>query len=171
MQLLADPKKIQDFLIDLKDSNYSAIHELPKITNSQYVYKRVLEDIENAKLHNNPSAFYNEYWRLDPKVREKYSEDLEHFQEWERNFGPNYLDDQFNSLLPDRREGMMDKYDHSYRDLDTPAKVYYMQVWHKNKDKAKTYTQRSNNVFEILKNYQQNLVQHPYLEESKSMEV
>ena len=30
--------------IDLKDSNYSAIHELPKITNSQYVYKRVLED-------------------------------------------------------------------------------------------------------------------------------
>ena len=30
--------------IDLKDSNYSAIHELPKITSSQYVYKRILED-------------------------------------------------------------------------------------------------------------------------------
>ena len=30
--------------IDLKDQNYSAIHELPKITNSQYVYKRVLLD-------------------------------------------------------------------------------------------------------------------------------
>ena len=30
--------------IDLKDKNYSAIHELPKINNSQYVYKRVLED-------------------------------------------------------------------------------------------------------------------------------
>ena len=30
--------------IDLKDLNYSAIHELPKITNSNYVYKRVLLD-------------------------------------------------------------------------------------------------------------------------------
>jgi len=30
--------------IDLKDKNYSAIHDLPKIDNSQYVYKRVLED-------------------------------------------------------------------------------------------------------------------------------
>ena len=30
--------------IDLKDKNYSAIHDVPKIDNSQYVYKRVLED-------------------------------------------------------------------------------------------------------------------------------
>ena len=30
--------------IDLKDSNYSAIVDLPKITESQYVYKRVLLD-------------------------------------------------------------------------------------------------------------------------------
>ena len=30
--------------IDLKDSNYSAIVDLPKIKDSQYVYKRVLED-------------------------------------------------------------------------------------------------------------------------------
>jgi len=30
--------------IDLKDKNYSAIVDLPKITESQYVYKRVLED-------------------------------------------------------------------------------------------------------------------------------
>ena len=30
--------------VDLKDKNYSAIHELPKINNSRYVYKRVLED-------------------------------------------------------------------------------------------------------------------------------
>ena len=30
--------------IDLKDLNYSAIHELPKIDDSQYVYKRVLQD-------------------------------------------------------------------------------------------------------------------------------
>tara|TARA_R110000851_G_scaffold233189_1_gene385729 strand:- start:2739 stop:3401 length:663 start_codon:yes stop_codon:yes gene_type:complete len=30
--------------IDLKDSNYSAIHDLPKIGDSQYVYKRVLQD-------------------------------------------------------------------------------------------------------------------------------
>ena len=30
--------------IDLKDLNYSAIHELPKIDSSQYVYKRVLLD-------------------------------------------------------------------------------------------------------------------------------
>ena len=30
--------------IDLKDANYSAIHDLPKIDDSQYVYKRVLED-------------------------------------------------------------------------------------------------------------------------------
>jgi phosphate starvation-inducible PhoH-like protein len=30
--------------IDLKDKNYSAIHDLPKIDNSQYVYKRVLLD-------------------------------------------------------------------------------------------------------------------------------
>ena len=30
--------------IDLKDTNYSAIHDLPKIDDSQYVYKRVLED-------------------------------------------------------------------------------------------------------------------------------
>jgi len=30
--------------IDLKDKNYSAIHDVPKINNSQYVYKRVLED-------------------------------------------------------------------------------------------------------------------------------
>jgi len=30
--------------IDLKDKNYSAIVDLPKINNSQYVYKRVLED-------------------------------------------------------------------------------------------------------------------------------
>ena len=30
--------------IDLKDKNYSAIVDLSKITNSQYVYKRVLED-------------------------------------------------------------------------------------------------------------------------------
>ena len=30
--------------IDLKDKNYSAIHDVPKISNSQYVYKRVLED-------------------------------------------------------------------------------------------------------------------------------
>ena len=30
--------------IDLKDKNYSAIHDLPKIDDSQYVYKRVLED-------------------------------------------------------------------------------------------------------------------------------
>ena len=30
--------------IDLKDKNYSAIVDLPKIDNSQYVYKRVLED-------------------------------------------------------------------------------------------------------------------------------
>ena len=30
--------------IDLKDKNYSAIVDLPKIDNSQYVYKRVLQD-------------------------------------------------------------------------------------------------------------------------------
>tara|TARA_B100001287_G_C22553186_1_gene467865 strand:+ start:163 stop:825 length:663 start_codon:yes stop_codon:yes gene_type:complete len=30
--------------IDLKDQNYSAIHDLPKIGDSQYVYKRVLQD-------------------------------------------------------------------------------------------------------------------------------
>ena len=30
--------------INLKDKNYSAIHDLPKIDDSQYVYKRVLED-------------------------------------------------------------------------------------------------------------------------------
>ena len=30
--------------IDLKDKNYSAIHEVPKIVNSQYVYKRILTD-------------------------------------------------------------------------------------------------------------------------------
>ena len=30
--------------IDLKDKNYSAIHEVPKIDDSQYVYKRVLQD-------------------------------------------------------------------------------------------------------------------------------
>ena len=30
--------------IDLKDKNYSAIVDLPKINDSQYVYKRVLED-------------------------------------------------------------------------------------------------------------------------------
>jgi len=30
--------------IDLKDTNYSAIVDLPKITSSEYVYKRVLED-------------------------------------------------------------------------------------------------------------------------------
>ena len=30
--------------IDLKDQNYSAIHDLPKIDDSQYVYKRVLLD-------------------------------------------------------------------------------------------------------------------------------
>jgi phosphate starvation-inducible PhoH-like protein len=30
--------------IDLKDPNYSAIHDLPKIGDSQYVYKRVLQD-------------------------------------------------------------------------------------------------------------------------------
>jgi phosphate starvation-inducible PhoH-like protein len=30
--------------IDLKDKNYSAIHDLSKISPSQYVYKRVLED-------------------------------------------------------------------------------------------------------------------------------
>ena len=30
--------------IDLKDSNYSAIHDLSKIGDSQYVYKRVLQD-------------------------------------------------------------------------------------------------------------------------------
>ena len=30
--------------IDLKDKNYSAIHDLPKIDDSQYVYKRVLQD-------------------------------------------------------------------------------------------------------------------------------
>ena len=30
--------------IDLKDTNYSAIHDVPKIDKSQYVYKRVLED-------------------------------------------------------------------------------------------------------------------------------
>ena len=30
--------------IDLKDQNYSAIHDLPKIGESQYVYKRVLQD-------------------------------------------------------------------------------------------------------------------------------
>ena len=30
--------------IDLKDKNYSAIHDLPKIANSEYVYKRVLQD-------------------------------------------------------------------------------------------------------------------------------
>ena len=30
--------------IDLKDKNYSAIHDISKINNSQYVYKRVLED-------------------------------------------------------------------------------------------------------------------------------
>ena len=30
--------------IDLKDKNYSAIHDVPKIDKSQYVYKRVLED-------------------------------------------------------------------------------------------------------------------------------
>ena len=30
--------------IDLKDKNYSAIHDLPKIDNSLYVYKRILQD-------------------------------------------------------------------------------------------------------------------------------
>ena len=30
--------------IDLKDKNYSAIHDVPKIDGSQYVYKRVLQD-------------------------------------------------------------------------------------------------------------------------------
>ena len=30
--------------IDLKDKNYSAIHDVSKISPSQYVYKRVLED-------------------------------------------------------------------------------------------------------------------------------
>ena len=30
--------------VDLKDQNYSAIHDLPKIGESQYVYKRVLQD-------------------------------------------------------------------------------------------------------------------------------
>jgi len=30
--------------IDLKDKNYSAIVDLPKIANSEYVYKRVLLD-------------------------------------------------------------------------------------------------------------------------------
>ena len=30
--------------IDLKDKNYSAIHDLAKITNSQYVYRQVLKD-------------------------------------------------------------------------------------------------------------------------------
>ena len=30
--------------IDLKDKNYSAIHDLPKIDDSLYVYKRVLQD-------------------------------------------------------------------------------------------------------------------------------
>ena len=30
--------------IDLKDKNYSAIHDLPKIDDSQYVYKRILQD-------------------------------------------------------------------------------------------------------------------------------
>ena len=30
--------------IDLKDKNYSAIHDLAKITSSEFVYKRVLED-------------------------------------------------------------------------------------------------------------------------------
>ena len=30
--------------IDLKDKNYSAIVDLSKINDSQYVYKRVLED-------------------------------------------------------------------------------------------------------------------------------
>ena len=30
--------------IDLKDKNYSSIHEVPKIDDSQYVYKRVLQD-------------------------------------------------------------------------------------------------------------------------------
>ena len=31
--------------IDLKDKNYSAIHDLPKIVEShKYVYKRVLQD-------------------------------------------------------------------------------------------------------------------------------
>ena len=30
--------------IDLKDKNYSAIHDVPKIDDSQYAYKRVLED-------------------------------------------------------------------------------------------------------------------------------
>ena len=30
--------------IDLKDKNYSAVHDLPKIMESQYVYKRVLTD-------------------------------------------------------------------------------------------------------------------------------
>ena len=30
--------------IDLKDKNYSAIHEVPKISSSKFVYKRVLQD-------------------------------------------------------------------------------------------------------------------------------
>ena len=30
--------------IDLKDKNYSAIHEIPKIKDSEFVYKVVLED-------------------------------------------------------------------------------------------------------------------------------
>jgi phosphate starvation-inducible protein PhoH len=30
--------------IDLKDKNYSAIHDLAKILSSQYVYKKVLLD-------------------------------------------------------------------------------------------------------------------------------
>ena len=34
--------------IDLKDKNYSAIHDLPKIDDSLYVYKRVLQDNHNS---------------------------------------------------------------------------------------------------------------------------
>ena len=35
--------------IDLKDKNYSAIHDLPKIDDSLYVYKRVLQDNHRHK--------------------------------------------------------------------------------------------------------------------------
>ena len=35
--------------IDLKDKNYSAIHDLPKIDDSLYVYKRVLQDNHHHK--------------------------------------------------------------------------------------------------------------------------
>ena len=32
------------YQIDLKDKNYSAYHDMAKLTNSQYVYKTVLQD-------------------------------------------------------------------------------------------------------------------------------